>query len=153
MAAEPEDAVARILWAVPFPAEVEMLQKRTHPFYVAPLCEYPLLLALSVGTLLASTVPYLHGDGFGPAAEWALVVGATAVARWLRDLEAMASSPASYTSVVRANLLCGVALFIVSEVMVFFGLFWAYLHSALNPAVVLGAIWPPAGLAVLEWYR
>lgn len=153
VAADPEDASARILRGIPFPAEVEMLQKRTHPFYVAPLCEYPLLLAGALGTLLGSTVPYLHGSGFGAAAEGALVVAVAAVVRWMGDLEAMASSPTTYTPIVRTNLLCGVALFIVSEVMVFFGLFWAYLHSALNPAAVLGAVWPPAGLVVLDWYR
>jgi len=39
------------------------------------------------------------------------------------DLEEMASTPAIYTATVRRNLLCGVLLFIVSEVMVFFALF------------------------------
>lgn len=54
---------------------------------------------------------------------------------------------------VQRNLSLGVVLFIVSEVMIFFGLFWAYFHSSLNPSVELGAVWPPKNLPVLEWWK
>ena len=65
----------------------------------------------------------------------------------------MGANPSLYGAVVRRNLKCGVLLFILSEVMVFFGLFWAYFHASLNPAVELGGVWPPALLPVLDWYR
>jgi|TARA_R100001480_G_C4605301_1_gene163813 cytochrome c oxidase subunit 3 len=37
-------------------------------------------------------------------------------------------------------------LFIVSEVMFFFGLFWAFFHSSLSPNIEIGAVWPPKGI-------
>jgi heme/copper-type cytochrome/quinol oxidase subunit 3 len=41
-------------------------------------------------------------------------------------------------------------LFIVSEVMFFFSFFWAFFHSSLSPSIVLGSVWPPIGINVLN---
>jgi len=30
--------------------------------------------------------------------------------------------------------------------MLFIGLFWAFFHSSLAPAIELGSIWPPVGV-------
>lgn len=48
-----------------------------------------------------------------------------------------------HTSVVRKGLRLGIVLFIVSEVMFFFSLFWAFFHFSLSPAFDLGHMWPP----------
>ena len=37
-------------------------------------------------------------------------------------------------------------LFIISEIMFFFGFFWAFFHAALAPTVELGSVWPPVGI-------
>ena len=37
-------------------------------------------------------------------------------------------------------------LFIVSEVMLFFSLFWAFFHNSLSFAVELGGCWVPRGV-------
>ena len=42
------------------------------------------------------------------------------------------------------------ALFVTTEVLVFFSLFWAYFHSALAPVLELGVSWPPAGVVALD---
>ena len=59
---------------------------------------------------------------------------------WAFDLESLGSAPVIYATVVRFCLSVGVLLFIVSEVLVFFGLFWAYFHTSLNPSPELGGI-------------
>jgi len=41
-------------------------------------------------------------------------------------------------------------LFIVSEIMSFLALFWAFFHSSLAPTVEIGTIWPPKGIDVLN---
>jgi heme/copper-type cytochrome/quinol oxidase subunit 3 len=41
-------------------------------------------------------------------------------------------------------------LFIISEIMFFFGFFWAFFHSALIPSIFIGAVWPPIGIEVLN---
>lgn len=41
-------------------------------------------------------------------------------------------------------------MFIVSEIMFFFGFFWAYFHSSLSPAIQIGSIWPPFAINTLN---
>jgi cytochrome c oxidase subunit 3 len=44
----------------------------------------------------------------------------------------------------------GFKLFIVSEAMFFFALFWAYFHFSLNPSIWIGAMWPPFGMKTIS---
>jgi len=46
----------------------------------------------------------------------------------------------NHTSAVQRGLNMGVALFIISEGLFFLGVFWAFFHSALSPAVELGRL-------------
>jgi len=41
----------------------------------------------------------------------------------------------AYTLQNNKNLRLGFVLFLVSEVMFFFSLFWAYFHFSLNPSI------------------
>jgi heme/copper-type cytochrome/quinol oxidase subunit 3 len=126
------------------------LQSLTHPFFIAPLSEVPLLLGLSLFGVLSGTVNYLHQGFMGLAAEPFLLLFLMATLRWCGYMEQLGANPAIYSGAVRRNLLAGILLFIVSEVMIFFALFWALFHSALNPSPELGSVWPPLHLLMLE---
>jgi heme/copper-type cytochrome/quinol oxidase subunit 3 len=127
------------------------LQRLGHPFFIAAYSETPMLIGFSLLGVLTGTVNYLHYGFMGLAAEPFLLLFLLAGARWCGYLEQLGSNPAIYNSAVRRNQLVGILLFIVSEVMVFFALFWALFHSALNPTPELGAVWPPVKLLMLEW--
>jgi len=55
-----------------------------------------------------------------------------------------------HTKIVVKGLKIGMILFIVSEVMFFFSFFWAFFHASLSPSIVLGSVWPPIGINVLN---
>ena len=57
-----------------------------------------------------------------------------------------------HTKKVVDNIRLGVILFITSEVMFFFSVFWAYFHSSLAPTPEIGCVWPPKGFPVLNPY-
>ena len=61
---------------------------------------------------------------------------------WFYDVEDEASLLGFHTLVVKKGLYKGFWLFVASEVMLFFGFFWAFFHSALSPSVVFSALWP-----------
>ena len=44
-------------------------------------------------------------------------------------------------------------LFIVSEILFFFAFFWAFFHSSLAPAIVLGCVWPPAAIETFSAFH
>ena len=56
----------------------------------------------------------------------------------------------NHTEQVKRGLTLGFALFIVSELMAFVSIFWAYFHSSLSPAIEIGASWPPLGITTLD---
>lgn len=51
--------------------------------------------------------------------------------------------PMFHTNLVRKGFKIGFILFIVSEVMFFFGFFWGFFHSSISPTIQIGAVWPP----------
>ena len=55
-----------------------------------------------------------------------------------------------HTLAVQRGLNLGVGLFIVSEALFFLAIFWTFFHSALSPAVELGAMWPPMGIEAID---
>ena len=55
-----------------------------------------------------------------------------------------------HTLAVQRGLNIGVGLFIVSEALFFLAIFWTFFHSALSPAVELGAMWPPMGIEAID---
>lgn len=56
----------------------------------------------------------------------------------------------NHTLAVQRGLNLGVGLFIVSEALFFLAIFWTFFHSALSPAVELGAMWPPMGIEAID---
>jgi cytochrome c oxidase subunit 3 len=58
-----------------------------------------------------------------------------------------------HTLVVKAGLKLGFYMFIASEIMLFFGFFWAFFHSSLCPAITIGSQWPPVGVSFIYPYH
>lgn len=63
-----------------------------------------------------------------------------------RDIIDEATFSGFHTKVVKAGLRLGFMLFIISEIMLFFGFFRAFFHAALCPSVEIGSIFPPEGI-------
>lgn len=51
----------------------------------------------------------------------------------------------NHSNLVRKGFKIGFILFIVSEVMFFFGFFFGFFHSAISPTFQIGCVWPPVG--------
>lgn len=118
-----------------------------HKFHLVDPSPWPVLTAFSAFGMLSGAVSYMHGyTGGFPLLVLGLVATLACMSIWWRDIIREATFEQRHTSVVQKGLRLGMILFIVSEVMFFFGFFWAFFHSALAPTVELGAIWPPKGI-------
>lgn len=69
---------------------------------------------------------------------------------WWKDIIEESSNKGYHTLIVKRGLKLGFILFLVSEIMFFFGFFWAFFHSGLSPSVTQGFTWPPLGISVLN---
>src|SRR3954466_13125856 len=67
---------------------------------------------------------------------------------WWRDIirEAIGGF---HTLAVQRGLTIGFYLFLLSEIMLFASMFWAFLHSSLSPSVEL-AMWPPVAISAIN---
>lgn len=72
---------------------------------------------------------------------------------WFLDISREAVVKGYHTQIVRRGLKLGFLFFITSEIMLFFGFFWAFFHSALSPSIEVGAVWPPVGLNVIPVFE
>ena len=64
------------------------------------------------------------------------------VREWVSDVEYEATVGGYHTMVVKKGLYRGFWLFVASEVMLFFGFFWAFFNSSLSPSFVYAFLWP-----------
>uniref|UniRef100_A0A1X9ZNS5 Cytochrome c oxidase subunit 3 n=1 Tax=Decemunciger sp. AB-2017 TaxID=1980157 RepID=A0A1X9ZNS5_9ANNE len=69
---------------------------------------------------------------------------------WWRDVIRESTYMGFHTSLVAHGLRLGMLLFILSEIMFFFGFFWAFFHSSLAPTLEIGCVWPPIGITPLN---
>jgi cytochrome c oxidase subunit 3 len=131
---------------------VNTLQR--HTFHIVTPSPWPIYAALSAFVLLVSSAAYMHrfqGGGSGILLGFFLIIFSMFV--WWRDVIRESTWQGYHTYNVQKGLRLGFALFIVSEVMFFFSIFWAFFHSSLSPAIELGSIWPPVGLEILDPWK
>ena len=65
---------------------------------------------------------------------------------WWSDVSREGSLLGRIGALTYKALWTGIALFIISEVLLFISFFWAFFHFRLVPDITLGGVWPPAGI-------
>ena len=124
---------------------------QAHPFHLVSPSPWPLYSSISLLTLTTCGVLSMHG--FEHASNillFAFISLVYSMSLWFRDIISEGTYLGNHTLAVQRGLNMGVALFIVSEVLFFLAIFWAFFHSALSPTVELGAQWPPMGIEAIN---
>ena len=118
------------------------------PYHLVDPSPWPVIAALGGGMTLFGIVEWAHGISKIPF--FIGILGTVSIAvLWWRDVLRESKTPGLHSAVVRLGLRYGMMLFITSEVMFFFGFFWANFHYSLYPDHVLGTAtpaWPPTGV-------
>jgi cytochrome c oxidase subunit 3 len=125
-------------------------QNQNHLFHILEPSLWPFFLAFGgffFVTGLAFTMHYVI-TGYYILILGLLIIIFTSIF-WFLDISREAVVGGYHTRVVRKGLKTGFIFFIASEIMLFFGFFWAFFHSALCPSIEIGAVWPPVGLQVI----
>lgn len=123
-----------------------------HGFHMVTPSPWPFFAALGIMCIILNFVGYLH---FYPISKilfpFSVLFLILIVSRWWRDVVIEATFEGKHTSYVQKGLRISFILFILSEVMFFFGFFWGFFHSSLAPSIFIGAVWPPEGITVFDW--
>jgi len=122
-----------------------------HPYHIVSVSPWPLLTSFTLLNLTVGGVLCFHGALYGNlAVSLGFISTAIAIAIWFRDVASEGTYLGAHTLPVQSGLSWGFYLFVLTEVIFFVSLFWAYLHSALSPTVELGSQWPPVGVSAIE---
>jgi len=122
-----------------------------HPFHLVDPSPWPFLGAMGAFGLTFGCVMYMHNYSGG---FFLFMFGFFTILYtmyiWWRDIIREGTFEGQHTYAVQQGLRQGVLLFIVSEIMFFFAFFWAFFDASIKPAIVLGGVWPPNGLEILD---
>jgi len=122
-----------------------------HGFHLVDPSPWPLIAAFSALMFTFGLVLYMHGYAGGLFLwSYGLLMVLFVMFVWWRDIIREGTFEGQHTAIVQTGLRYGMLLFIVSEIMFFFAFFWAFFHSSFNPSIVLGGVWPPAFLTILD---
>ena len=122
-----------------------------HAFHLVDPSIMPVLSSFSVLTLTVGSVMFFHGYQYGFfVASFGFFSVLSSMFLWWRDIVREGTLEGHHTNIVQLGLRYGMILFIVSEIMFFFGFFWAFFSSCLAPTIELGGIWPPKGIDVFN---
>jgi len=125
-----------------------------HPFHLVDQSPWPMTCSVAAFTLTSGFVMYMHGyPGGGLFALVGLIAVVATMGIWWRDVVREGTYQGLHTKAVQVGLRYGMMLFIISEVMFFFGFFWAFFHSSFAPVIDLGGVWPPPGIDVLSAFE
>lgn len=133
---------------------------QAHPFHLVTVSPWPFITSCSAFTAAIGLVFLMHLDNYSSSAylnhmglillHAGLFGLCLTLYRWFTDIVTEATFEGHHTVKVQQGLRYGVVLFIVSEIMFFFGFFWTFFHSSLSPAVSIGCVWPPKGIEVIK---
>lgn len=129
-----------------------MSSGRRHLFHILPESPWPLCMGLGLFFLVSYLTFYMHGVSVFysliPHLIVFFIIYKTSYS-WINDIIDESTYSGDHTIVVQNGITFGFLLFIISEVMLFFGFFWAFFHSSLCPSILIGAEFPPVGLKVI----
>ena len=130
---------------------LERSKYQQYPYHIVIPSPWPLIVSLSILSLALSLALTIHRYiGNMNLVYLSLLVLIISSSLWFRDIISEATYLGNHTIAVRKGINIGFILFLLSEVLIFIGLFWAYFHIALNPDILLGSQWPPIGINAIK---
>jgi len=124
-----------------------------HVFHLVDPSPWPFLAAFSLLGLPFGFIAYFYGleDGLyilSISFRQLIIV----LFCWWNDVIREALLEGRHTSRVIRGLYFGLVFFIISEVVFFLSFFWSFFYFSFNPSFVLGGVWPPKFLVILNPY-
>lgn len=116
-----------------------------HPYHILDLSPWPLFISINLLFFMFNFVGFLGGFYCNYLLSFFNVL--LILFFWFNDIFTESFYLGFHSNKVSKVLISAFLFFVLTEVMLFFSLFWAYFHSALNPTLL---IWPPIGIELVN---
>lgn len=143
------------------------------PYFVPAPDGVPLTLSITLTLLVVCTVACSHNDGVTNLNAWpilnvlnfstantnyyplyeSLTGTILCILSWFINLIHEGLDLGKHTLEMQKAFKVGFILFLLSEVMFFFAIFWSYLYFYINPSIWIGGVWPPIGIECLNYMQ
>lgn len=119
-----------------------------HPYHLVEPSPWPFLISLNLLFFMLGFVSIFGGYSNSVSTYFfSLFMVISILLFWLYDIFSESFYLGSHPNAASKALISGFLLFVLTEVMLFFSLFWGYFHSALNPNFL---VWPPIGIELIN---
>nr|BAJ08118.1 cytochrome oxidase subunit 3 [Rieppeleon kerstenii] len=125
------------------------MNNQMHPYHMVNESPWPLLGSMALLTTACGLATWIHSKTT-TLLNIGLVTTALTSYQWWRDITRESTFQGHHTTKVQTGLRYGMTLFITSEVLFFFGFFWTFYFTSINPDPTLGLQWPPKGIYPLN---
>lgn len=126
--------------------------KKAYSYHLVDNSIWPLSTSISLMSLLLGNVMLFHNKEYGlELTIISLLSIIYSTYYWFKDIIIEGVYKGEHTLRVQTGLNLGFILFVVSEICVFFGLFFAYFYNSLIPSIECGSLWPPIGIVTLDY--
>lgn len=119
-------------------------------YHLVDVSPWPLMVSISLLSLVLSFICYFQYKFPSYNLILSFIFFCFYVFRWFSDIIVESTFEGHHTQKVQKGIRLGMCLFIVSEIMFFFSFFWSFFHCSLAPSMVLGIMWPPKSIIVLD---
>jgi cytochrome c oxidase subunit 3 len=126
--------------------------KLGHSYHLVQVSPWPITSGLSLLSLIIGNILVMNNKEGGKSLIILAILSLIySVYYWFKDIIIEGTYKGEHTKKVQKSLSLGFILFVISEICVFFSLFFAYFYNALVPSVEVGGIWPPIGIITLDY--
>jgi len=126
--------------------------KFAYSYHIVTASPWPLTTSISLFSLLLGNVLLFQnkigGLEISTCSFFSLILSGWF---WFKDIIIESTYKGEHTEKVQKGISLGFLLFVISEICVFFSLFFAFFYNALVPGIETGGLWPPIGIITLDY--
>lgn len=127
------------------------MSKYYHPFRIVNPSPWPILMSFSLGSFLIGVASVLHNYKLGNfITSIGLFMVIIILIAWFKDIISESCYLGYRTSFVQIGIKLSFYLFVISEIFVFFSVFWAFFYASLSPNIEIGCVFPSIGIIAFD---